>query len=84
MVPPWVVVEDIEEGSVTLRNPEADCRLRMTRAVYDLIRSFYRPATIATVLPRTAPQRERKLACLAMLRERGLLVPRSAVMPESE
>lgn len=82
MVPPSILVEGIEPGAVTLRNPADGSRLRLARAVYELFRQFYRPATIAAVLPAGTPQRERKAACLEQLAGRGFLVHPAAVIPD--
>jgi hypothetical protein len=82
MAPPSILVESIEESSVTLRNPEDGSRLRLTRAVYELFRPFYRPTTIAAVLPPGTPRRERKVACLGRLADQGFLVRPSTVIPD--
>jgi len=71
---PTALVEQIAADHVILYHPSRHTRLQLSRAAYDLLRSFARPIRVGEVLP--ADERRRRVAkrCVNYLSAKGFLV----------
>lgn len=79
MAHPATVVEESEEQSVVLQNPDSGRRLRISRPLYELFSQLSQPRALGEVLPPEQSRQERTLGYLGLLVEKGFLVP-----PETE
>ena len=78
---PAVIVAHLEKEFAVLHDPRTDTALRLTRPVYEVFRHFHYPAPAEGAAPREeGPRRERVLACVRQLRERGFLAPLAEVL----
>lgn len=72
---PATMVEEAEDRSVVLQNPDNGTRLRISRPLYELFAALSTPRALKEILPAEASRQERTLGYLGLLVEKGFLVP---------
>jgi hypothetical protein len=75
MAHPATIVEDAEEQSVVLQNPDSGRRLRISRPLYELFSQLSGPRALGEILPAEPSRQERTLGYLGLLMEKGFLIP---------
>jgi arginase family enzyme len=78
-VSPWIALESIDERKVVAFHRGTGARLQLSRGLYDFLRRFEQPATLAEALG--AEPDARVLEPVRALRDRGFLVDAEAAGP---
>jgi hypothetical protein len=82
MIPPSLQVLEITREFVVIRDPVRCATLQLSRPIYEMFRRFVRPCWVKDVLPGESPRRERALACIRQLEQKGFLAaPATMISP---